>query len=59
MAEMVNLFVWQGKTFDANTGTLRNRILPFGLNAIVAKVYKTPTNASGILRTTTNTLRPA
>jgi|SRR5450755_1231361 hypothetical protein len=40
MAEMVNLFVWQGKTFDASTGTLRNRILPFGLNAIVAKVYK-------------------
>ena len=40
MAEIVNLFVWQGKTFDANTGTLRNRILPFGLNAIVAKVYK-------------------
>jgi hypothetical protein len=40
MAEIVNLFFWQGKTFDANTGTLRNRILPFGLNAIVAKVYK-------------------
>jgi hypothetical protein len=40
MAEIVNLFVWQGKTFDASTGTLRNRILPFGLNAIVAKVYK-------------------
>jgi hypothetical protein len=40
MAEIVNLFVWQGKTFDASTGTLRNRILPFGLNAIVAKIYK-------------------
>ena len=40
MAELVKLFIWQGKTFDAKSGTLRNRILPIGLNAIVAKVYK-------------------
>jgi hypothetical protein len=40
MSEMVKLFIWQGKTFDAKSGTLRNRILPIGLNAIVAKVYK-------------------
>ena len=33
-------FVWQGKVFDADKGVLRNRILPFGLNAIIAKVYK-------------------
>ena len=26
--------------FDAEKGVLRNRILPFGLNAIIAKVYK-------------------
>jgi hypothetical protein len=40
IAEIVNLFAWQGKTFDAKRGVLRNRILPIGLNAIVATVYK-------------------
>ena len=40
IAEFVNLFVWEGKTFDANKGVLRNRILGFGLSAIIAKVYK-------------------
>ena len=40
IAEFINLFAWQGKTFDAQRGFLRNRILPFGLNAIVAEVYK-------------------
>jgi hypothetical protein len=42
IAEFVNLFVWEGKTFDSNKGVLRNRILGIGLNAIVAKVYKAP-----------------
>jgi len=42
IAEFVSLFVWQGKTFDAQKGVLRNRILPIGLNAIIAKVYKSP-----------------
>ena len=40
IAEFVTLFVWQGKTFDSQKGVLRNRILPIGLNAIIAKVYK-------------------
>jgi hypothetical protein len=40
IAEFVSLFVWQGKTFDSQKGVLRNRILPIGLNAIIAKVYK-------------------
>ncbi len=40
IAEFVNLFVWQGKTFDGKRGVLSNRILPFGLNAIIAEVYK-------------------
>jgi hypothetical protein len=39
LAEVVNLFAWQGKTFDAQHGVLRNRITAFGLNAIVAEVY--------------------
>lgn len=42
IAAAVNLFAWQGKTFDAEHGTLRNRISAFGLNAIVAEVYKGP-----------------
>jgi hypothetical protein len=42
IAEFINLFAWQGKTFDAKRGVLRNRILPFGLNAIIATVYKGP-----------------
>jgi hypothetical protein len=40
IAEIVNVFAWKGKTFDAKRGVLRNRILPIGLNAIVATVYK-------------------
>jgi hypothetical protein len=42
IAKFVNLFAWKGKTFDARRGVLTNRILPFGLNAIIAKVYKAP-----------------
>ena len=40
IAKMVNIFAWQGKVFDPEAGVLRNRILPFGINAIVARVYK-------------------
>ena len=39
IASFVSHFAWQGKVFDAKAGLLRNRILPFGLNAIIAKVY--------------------
>jgi hypothetical protein len=42
IAKMINLFAWQGKVFDAKAGQLQNHILPFGLKAIVAKVYKGP-----------------
>jgi hypothetical protein len=41
IAHLINIFGWQGKTFDAASGTLKNRITAFGLNAIVAEVYKT------------------
>src|SRR5262252_5940040 len=41
-ASLINIFGWQGKTFDAAHGVLRNRILAIGLNAIVAEVYKGP-----------------
>src|SRR5215471_21660969 len=40
IAEFISLFAWQGKTFDGKRGVLTNRILPLGLNAIVAEVYK-------------------
>ena len=42
IAEVINHFGWQGKVFDAEKGVLKNRILAFGLEAIIAKVYKTP-----------------
>jgi hypothetical protein len=47
IAEAVSRFVWQGKTFDGVHGTLRNRISAFGLNAIVAEVYKGPSLFDG------------
>jgi hypothetical protein len=42
IASLINIFAWQGKTFDAAHGTLTNRISAFGVNAIVAQVYKAP-----------------
>ncbi len=42
IASFINHFAWQGKVFDAKKGFLKNRILPLGLNAIIAKVYKAP-----------------
>jgi hypothetical protein len=40
LAEFVSLFSWQGKNFDGKHGVLSNRISVFGLNAIIAEVYK-------------------
>jgi hypothetical protein len=40
IAEIINHFDWQGKVFDAQTGTLKNRILVSGVEAIIAKVNK-------------------
>jgi hypothetical protein len=42
IARFINYFAWQGKVFDAPAGLLKNLIGPFGLAAIVAKVYKGP-----------------
>jgi hypothetical protein len=39
LAQIINIFAWQGKTFDASSGMLVNRITFFGISAIVAKVY--------------------
>jgi hypothetical protein len=38
IAELVRLLAWQGKVFDARNRVLRNRVLPFGLSAVVARV---------------------
>jgi hypothetical protein len=40
IAAVVNIFAWQGKNFDADRGLLVNRISVFGVDAIVAEVYK-------------------
>jgi len=47
IAQVINLFAWQGKIFDAKHGFLRNHILPFGVKAIVAKVYPGPSWLDG------------
>ena len=47
IASFINHFVWQGKVFDAQKGVLKNRILAFGLNAIIARVYKAPSWLDG------------
>ena len=47
IARFVSHFAWQGKVFDAKKGVLKNKILPFGLNAILAKVYKGPSWLDG------------
>jgi len=46
-AKAINLFAWQGKVFDAEKGLLKNRILVFGFDAIVARVYKGPSWLDG------------
>ena len=39
-AKFIHIFTWKGKVFDSGTGELKNKILPLGVQAIVAKVYK-------------------
>ncbi len=47
IAEFIKYFAWQGKVFDPAAGQLRNRVGPFGLNAIIADVYKAPSWLDG------------
>jgi len=39
-AKIVRWIFWQGKVFDPAKGGLLNKILPFGIKAIPARVYK-------------------
>ncbi len=41
-AKLIRLLAWQGKVFDPDGRRLRNKILPFGLRAIAAEVYRGP-----------------
>ena len=47
IAEIISHFAWQGKTFHSAKGYLKNKILPFGMEAIVAKIYKAPSWLDG------------
>lgn len=47
IASVINHFGWQGKVFDAASGFLKNRITAFGVEAIIAKVYKGPSWLDG------------
>jgi hypothetical protein len=47
IASLISYFAWQGKTFDSRKGLLKNRISPFGFNAIIARVYKDPSWLDG------------
>jgi len=47
IATFIKYFAWQGKVFDPAAGQLKNRIGPFGLNAISANVYKAPSWLDG------------
>lgn len=39
-AKVIHLISWQGKVFDPDHGVLRNEVLPIGIKAIIARVYK-------------------
>lgn len=39
-AKVINLLAWKGKVFDAASGKLRNRVSPFGIDAVIAEVYR-------------------
>lgn len=47
IAEIISHFGWQGKVFDAQKGTLKNKIFAFGFEAIIAKIYKGPSWLDG------------
>jgi hypothetical protein len=42
VAKVAHAVIWQGKVFDPDRGELRNKVTPFGVQAIAAQVYKGP-----------------
>ena len=41
-SRIIHLVAWRGKVFRRDKGDLKNKILPFGIKAVRAKVYKDP-----------------
>ena len=41
-SRIIHLAAWSGKVFRREQGDLKNKVLPFGLKAVRAKVYKEP-----------------
>jgi hypothetical protein len=39
IGRLLRLLAWQGKIFDARSGTMLNRVLPFGLSAVKARFH--------------------
>ncbi len=46
-AKVAHLLFWKGKVFDAEAGELRNLVLPVGVQAVAAKVYRAPSWLDG------------
>jgi hypothetical protein len=46
-ATLIRALVWKGKVFDPRYDGLRNRMTPFGIRVIRAKVYKGPSWVDG------------
>ena len=47
IAQFISHFSWHGKVFDSEKSFLLNEILPLGVRAIIAKVYKAPSWLDG------------
>ena len=41
-SKVIHFVAWRGKVFRRAKGDLKNKILPFGIKAVRAKVYKDP-----------------
>src|SRR5437899_13035333 len=46
-AKLIHLIAWHGKVLDPDSGELRNKILPFRIKAILAKVSESATWTDG------------
>ncbi len=46
-SRLIRLAAWRGKVFDRERGELVNKVLPFGLRSVRAKVYREPSWLDG------------
>ena len=46
-ARVAHQLFWKGKVFDPNSGELRNLVLPPGIPAVAAQVYRAPSWIDG------------